>query len=147
MLNFSKVEITLDELIINLTTPLNLLNNVGIKNFIQLKNVMDVTSPMPIILNFIELDDTKSYFINFFNNNFFSDYYPSGIERALINEEDSLNNIILTYREECMLGELYFFFEDEENEVNAETYISAPELKLYYPEPFIASPSFVHEEV
>jgi hypothetical protein len=25
--------------------------------------------------------------------------------------------------------------------------VSAPFVKLYYPEPFIASPSFVHEEV
>jgi hypothetical protein len=35
----------------------------------------------------------------------------------------------------------------ENEEVTLYQTLSTPDFKLYYPEPFIASPSFVHEEL
>jgi heme/copper-type cytochrome/quinol oxidase subunit 2 len=42
---------------------------------------------------------------------------------------------------------LDLWFYDRDNECFSQFESSVPETKLYYPEPFIASPSFVHEEI
>ena len=42
---------------------------------------------------------------------------------------------------------LDLWFYDRDNECFTQFESSVPETKLYYPEPFIASPSFVHEEI
>merc|ERR1711907_259769 len=48
-----------------------------------------------------------------------------------------------------LLVELEMFYPSEEIDYSLyiEQDIATPESKLYYPEPFIASPSFVHEEI
>jgi hypothetical protein len=43
--------------------------------------------------------------------------------------------------------EIFYPTEDIDHSLYIEQDIATPESKLYYPEPFIASPSFVHEEI
>ena len=40
-----------------------------------------------------------------------------------------------------------FEFSSMESDISAYETLSTPETKIFYPEPFIASPSFVHEEL
>jgi hypothetical protein len=96
---------------------------------------------------FLLLGGKKLLGLDFYNNNFFNTYHFNKLEIALQEQEDALDSMMLFNREELMLTQLHFFFEDEDNEVNAEFHSSTPEVKLYYPEPFVASPSFVHEEL
>jgi len=42
---------------------------------------------------------------------------------------------------------LEIWFDDIDNESYSQHEFSTPDTKLYYPEPFIASPSFSHEEI
>lgn len=45
------------------------------------------------------------------------------------------------------LMHLEVWFDDIDNEGYSQQELSTPDTKLYYPEPFIASPSFSHEEI
>jgi hypothetical protein len=45
------------------------------------------------------------------------------------------------------LGELQVEYDEDAFKSSAIQDIATPDCKLYYPEPFIASPSFVHEEI
>lgn len=45
------------------------------------------------------------------------------------------------------LEHLELWFYDMDNESMTQQELSTPDVKLYYPEPFIASPSFSHEEI
>lgn len=62
---------------------------------------------------------------------------------ALKNEVDELTKIFPSMEDDIELLDLWTRFGEEYlQEVE-----STPDVKLYYPEPFIASPSFVHEEL
>ena len=52
-----------------------------------------------------------------------------------------------SYAEEDALFQLELWFSDIDIDSNTQESLSTPDVKLYYPEPFIASPSFVHEEL
>jgi hypothetical protein len=45
------------------------------------------------------------------------------------------------------LGELQVLYDEDAFNVSPIQDIATPDCKLYYPEPFIASPSFTHEEI
>jgi hypothetical protein len=45
------------------------------------------------------------------------------------------------------LTDLEIFFDESKDESTLEYMRTIPDGKLYYPEPFIASPSFLHEEI
>jgi hypothetical protein len=51
------------------------------------------------------------------------------------------------FRTNEALGELQLWYDEDAFIVDAIQDIATPESKLYYPEPFIASPSFTHEEI
>jgi hypothetical protein len=45
------------------------------------------------------------------------------------------------------LGELQVEYDEDAFKTSTIQDIATPDCKLYYPEPFIASPSFAHEEI
>jgi hypothetical protein len=51
------------------------------------------------------------------------------------------------YRVEDVLVDLELWFSEIDNIGDALQRQSTPDVKLHYPEPFIASPSFTHEEI
>jgi hypothetical protein len=61
----------------------------------------------------------------------------------LNNNIDELNDI---FPEKSMQFE-YFEFSSSESDMSTYEVLSTPETKIFYPEPFIASPSFVHEDL
>lgn len=61
----------------------------------------------------------------------------------LNNNIDELNDI---FPEKSIQFE-YFEFSSSESDMSTYEVLSTPETKIFYPEPFIASPSFVHEDL
>jgi len=58
------------------------------------------------------------------------------------NDIDSLRWVFLEYKNDI---EMFEIMANTENNLIYET-LSTPDFKLYYPEPYIASPSFIHED-
>jgi hypothetical protein len=63
------------------------------------------------------------------------------------NDTLKLNGFIGDYSTEKNLLDIESWFYDQDNSSINQQEISTPDVKLYYPEPFIASPSFNHEEI
>lgn len=63
------------------------------------------------------------------------------------NKWDNIIKVATDLRTNEALGELQIWYDEDAFVVDAIQDIATPESKLYYPEPFIASPSFTHEEI
>jgi hypothetical protein len=120
---------------------------------LQLKSNLSVTELLNLskTLNFIDpiyINITNPHFNNFNSLND-TGLYP--ICKMFINEIKSLStinnsteNLLNIFPEKAIQFE-YFEFSEISNDPSLYEILSTPELKIYYPEPFIASPSFVHE--
>jgi hypothetical protein len=63
------------------------------------------------------------------------------------NDTLKLSGFVGDYNTEKNLLDVESWFYDQDNGGTTQQEISTPDVKLYYPEPFIASPSFNHEEI
>ena len=63
------------------------------------------------------------------------------------NNADYINSFVSSYENSDVLSELDSLITEADREAEAQWAASTPDTKLYYPEPFIASPSFNHEEI
>jgi hypothetical protein len=66
--------------------------------------------------------------------------------KSLSTINNSTENLLNIFPEKAIQFE-YFEFSEISNDPSLYEILSTPELKIYYPEPFIASPSFVHEDL
>jgi hypothetical protein len=83
------------------------------------------------------------------SDNFFSDYDFESLEYTIVGQDSNFNSqkFLPNFKEEQILMQMDFWFSDTDTDSITQQNISIPDVKLYYPEPFIASPSFVHEEI
>ena len=112
----------------NLGSDINLLNSYYIENnnlFFNNVNIQEHT------MNFINTD-----FFNKLTNLTF-----------IKNDSIKIINFFPGENVQDTLSFLDIWFYDRDNECYNNYESSVPDTKLYYPEPFIASPSFVHEEI
>ena len=65
----------------------------------------------------------------------------------LCNKLENITRIATDFKTKEALTEIELWYDDDAFVVDAIQDIATPESKLYYPEPFIASPSFTHEEI
>jgi hypothetical protein len=137
----------------------------------------NVWSPSGDVFNFTFVYDTSKMYTNVIssevlnlnipNSLFFSEIYiPQFNDKFLSNFflDDSLNlvntlsiNAFVKNGSETIyrffpqmqetLTDLEIFFDESKDESTLEYMRTIPDGKLYYPEPFIASPSFLHEEI
>ena len=96
---------------------------------------------------------------NLFSNALLSNNFMSGVNTLSALNTDIIADTIMDTRKytkaedlRCVLPkyrDIIEFFEVLSINVDNSLYahLSLPPVKLYYPEPFVASPSFVHEEV
>ena len=101
-------------------------------------------------LNFNELVNVNSFTNNFvLNNNFLSE--NSNFINTLASTTYVKNNPEHVYKFFPQMQEAFtdleILFDEAKDESTLEYMRTIPDGKLYYPEPFIASPSFVHEEI
>jgi hypothetical protein len=61
--------------------------------------------------------------------------------------ELEMNEFFDYYEARKTLEELDLWLHDTDDDTETQWECSTPDVKLYYPEPFIASPSFNHEEI
>jgi hypothetical protein len=81
-----------------------------------------------------------------------SDYLVNNLCKSvlILNKTENILEISPGYkstRVDRKLGELQVLYDEEAFNVSTIQDIATPDCKLYYPEPFIASPSFTHEEI
>jgi hypothetical protein len=122
---------------------LQLKSNLSVTELLNLSNTLNFIDPSYINL-------TNPHFNNFNSVND-TGLYP--ICKMFINEIKSLSsinnsaeNLLNIFPEKAIQFE-YFEFSEISNDPSLYEILSTPELKIYYPEPFIASPSFVHEDL
>ena len=101
-------------------------------------------------LNFNELVNVNSFTNNFvLNNNFLSE--NSNFINTLASTTYIKNNPEHVYKFFPQMQEAFtdleILFDEAKDESTLEYMRTIPDGKLYYPEPFIASPSFLHEEI
>lgn len=126
--------------------PLHSLLNNG-NSYINL-NELSLISINPLLTNSFNIS-TNSFFLN--NNTMLTQFEPlfqsfaDDIQKHSIlnNNIDELNEI---FPEKSIQFE-YFEFSSSESDMSTYEVLSTPETKIFYPEPFIASPSFVHEDL
>jgi hypothetical protein len=59
---------------------------------------------------------------------------------------NNADNLLVIFPEKTIQFE-YFEFSGMDSDSSLYEILSTPDSKIYYPEPFIASPSFVHEDL
>jgi hypothetical protein len=82
-----------------------------------------------------------------YNDNLFTnlDLYVSDI-KSITPHNNNLDDLITFFPERSIHFENFEISNLESDEGVFEA-LSTPDLKLFYPEPFIASPSFAHEDI
>ena len=65
----------------------------------------------------------------------------------VVNKWDNILKIATNVRTSDTLCGLQLLYDEDSFTTDAIQDIATPDSKLYYPEPFIASPSFTHEEI
>lgn len=113
------------------------LNNIA-KQSISLKGGLTTTV----------FSDETSEFLNFFKLTSLNDVSTSlvhSIKQITLDKTDvdTMRFVLFDFKDEV---EMFQIMSDREFSPLYET-LSTPDFKLYYPEPFIASPSFVHEDL
>jgi hypothetical protein len=77
-------------------------------------------------------------------NNIFKNF--SSEIKTLVSYKNDSEQLINIFPEKSIQFE-YFEFSGMESDPSLYEILSTPESKIFYPEPFIASPSFVHEDL
>jgi hypothetical protein len=103
-----------------------------------------------INIDFHEISSINSFGSNFLlNSNFLSE--NSNFVNALASTTYFKNNPDHVYKFFPQMQEAFtdleILFDEAKDESTLEYMRTIPDGKLYYPEPFIASPSFLHEEI
>ena len=122
-------------------------NSVTYSNLVNFDN--------SLVSLFSSVSSSKSSF-NFLNN------FNYDVTSALINQNNDFTNVLASnsllknnvesnYKffpeMQEAFTDLEIFFDELKDESNLDYIKTLPDGKLYYPEPFIASPSFLHEEI
>jgi len=129
--------------IVNVQTYLNLNTLGSIQNLLNLAQYDYLFNALNI--PFLELINLN--LIRWVNSNYVLDLgniITNIVHISRIkNDADTMRWVLFDYKDDI---ELFEVMSNDESNLVYET-LSSPDFKLYYPEPFIASPSFVHEDV
>jgi hypothetical protein len=103
------------------------------------------------IQNFFAANVSNNLTLNMFESSIFSEIYIISNDLSIL-----MKNVTANKNDIYVLREIFPQFEQDMYTFEILSYdddgtlyedLSTPDLKLYYPEPFVASPSFVHEDV
>jgi len=134
------------------TNAVDLMHTCDIDINLSLLNVS-----LPKLLNTNYLNNFENYIVFFSDVNFYAenelttaikDLVSSISEQVLIkNDAIKIVNFFPGYETQNSLMNIELWYYDRDNNGSSINELSTPDVKLYYPEPFIASPSFNHEEI
>lgn len=123
-----------------------------IHDFLQLKSNLSVSELVNLSknLNFMNLNNLELH--NLYTN-FHKNTNTNVISQVLANElqtlsdlNNNLDHLLNIFPEKAIQFE-HFELSDLSSDPSLYEILSTPESKIFYPEPFIASPSFVHEDL